>query len=85
MIIYNFFVYIAITENMIYKGLDDEEAVFLQRIADQKAAYNAEVAMLETEELSEFRVSWSHCVFNIYSANNYKLILDHEILLSYLS
>ena len=45
------------TENMIYKGLNDDEAVFLQRIADQKAAYNAEVAMIEREELSVFRVS----------------------------
>ena len=49
--------YIIFTENMIYKGLDDEEAVFLQRVADKKAAHNAEVAMTETEELSEFRVS----------------------------
>ena len=45
------------TENMIYKGLDDEEAVFLQMVADKKAAHNAEVAMIEREELSEFRVS----------------------------
>ena len=42
---------------MIYQGLDEDEAVFLKRIADQKAAHNAEVAMIETEELSEFRVS----------------------------
>ena len=49
--------YLLFTENMIYKGLDDEEAVFLQMVADRKAAHNAEVAMIESEELSEFRVS----------------------------
>ena len=39
------------TENIIYKGLDDEESVFLQMVADRKAAHNAEVAMIEREEL----------------------------------
>ena len=43
-------------ENMIYKGLDDDEAVFLQLIADKQAKQAAETRNQEKEELQAYRV-----------------------------
>ena len=45
------------TENMIYKGLNDEEAVFLQQLADKRAQVEAETRNEEKEELQAYRVS----------------------------
>ena len=42
---------------MIYKGLDDEEAVFLQQVADKRAQVEAEARNEEREELTAYRVS----------------------------
>ena len=44
-------------ENMIYKGLNDEEAVFLQQLADKRAQVEAETRNEEKEELQAYRVS----------------------------
>ena len=43
-------------ENMIYKGLNDEEAVFLQQLADKRAQVEAETRSEEREELQAYRV-----------------------------
>lgn len=42
---------------MIYKGLNDEEAVFLQQLADRRAQVEAETRNEEREELQAYRVS----------------------------
>ena len=42
---------------MIYKGLNDEEAVFLQQLADRRAQVEAETRNKEREELQAYRVS----------------------------
>ena len=41
---------------MIYKGLNDEEAGFLQFVADRQAEHEAEVIKEEIEEVSAYRV-----------------------------
>lgn len=41
---------------MIYKGLNDEEAVFLQLVADKQAKLDAEKRDEETQELLAYRV-----------------------------
>lgn len=41
---------------MIYKGLNDEEAVFLQVIADSRAKLDAEKRAEENQELLAYRV-----------------------------
>ena len=43
-------------ENMIYKGLNDEEAVFLQQLADKRAQVEVEARNEEREELQAYRV-----------------------------
>ena len=43
-------------ENMIYKGLDDEESVFLTFVADRKAEHEDELIKEEIEEVSAYRV-----------------------------
>ncbi|CAI8000407.1 PSME3-interacting protein [Geodia barretti] len=42
-------------KNMIYKGLNDEEAVFLQQLADKRAQVEAETRSEEREELQAYR------------------------------
>ena len=42
---------------MIYKGLDDDEAGFLNLVAYQQANRDAELLQLEREEISTFKVS----------------------------
>ena len=46
----------CITENMIYKGLDDEEAHFLTFIAQRRADQETEMIKREIEEVHSFRV-----------------------------
>lgn len=41
---------------MIYKGLNDEEAVFLQFVAEKQAKLDAEKKDEETQELLAYRV-----------------------------
>ena len=41
---------------MIYKGLDDDEAVFLQFVADKRAKLDAETRDEENQELVAYRV-----------------------------
>ena len=41
---------------MIYKGLNDEEAVFLQQLADKRAQVEVEARNEEREELQAYRV-----------------------------
>ena len=41
---------------MIYKGLNDEEAVFLQTVADRQAQIDSEKRQAESEELLSYRV-----------------------------
>lgn len=41
---------------MIYKGLNDEEAVFLQLVADSRAKLDAEKRDEENQELLAYRV-----------------------------
>jgi hypothetical protein len=42
-------------KNMIYKGLDDDEAVFLQLVADKRAKLDAETRDEENQELLAYR------------------------------
>lgn len=51
------FLFICPLENMIYKGLDDDEAGFLNLVAYQQANRDAELLQLEREEISTFKVS----------------------------
>lgn len=48
------------TENLIYKGLDDEESVFLTMVADRRAEHEADIIRTEISEVSAYRV----CVIN---------------------
>ncbi len=41
---------------MIYKGLDDEESVFLTMVADRKAEHEADVIRTEISEVTAYRV-----------------------------
>ena len=43
-------------ENMIYKGLDDEEASFLTFVAQRQADQETEMIKREIEEVHTFRV-----------------------------
>ena len=44
------------TENMLYKGLNDQEAGFLNRIASDRANYDLQMSMREREEILQYRV-----------------------------
>lgn len=45
-------------ENMIYKGLNEEDASFLSTVAKKQAELDAKRFDNESEELQEFRVSF---------------------------
>lgn len=47
----------SLTENMIYKGLNDEEATFLQFVAEKQSQLDAEKKQAEREEVLAYRVS----------------------------
>ena len=44
-------------ENMIYKGLDEEEAGFLNQVVNRQAELQVHNMRREIEEVSEYRVS----------------------------
>ena len=44
-------------ENMIYKGLDDDESGFLTFVAQRKAEHEADVIRSEISEVAAYRVS----------------------------
>ena len=46
---------------MIYKGLDDEEATFLQFVAEKKAQLDTEQKQAENKEILAFRVRERQC------------------------
>lgn len=52
---------------MIYKGLNDEEAVFLQLVADKQAKLDAQKRDEETQELLAYRVGKGLHSFSIVS------------------
>ncbi len=43
-------------ENMIYKGLDDDESVFLTHVAERRAEHEADVIRSEISEVTAYRV-----------------------------
>ena len=55
------FFFSTLSENMIYKGLDDEEATFLQFVAEKKAQLDTEQKQAENEEILAFRVRERQC------------------------
>ena len=55
------FFFSTLSENMIYKGLDDEEATFLQFVADKQAQLDAEQKQAENKEILAFRVGERQC------------------------
>jgi hypothetical protein len=55
MMTWNFSFFLA--ENMIYKGLDEDEAGFLTLVAQKQAEVEAGIKRRETEEVSDYRVS----------------------------
>ena len=60
-------------ENMIYKGLDDEEASFLNVIVDQQALQIRNMLNREKEEISVYRVcvyvvlQLGYCVYSTFT------------------
>ena len=52
--------FVRIPENMIYKGLDEDESTFLQFVADRQAERDDELVREEIKEVSAYRV-WDHC------------------------
>ena len=60
-------------ENMIYKGLDDEEASFLNVIVDQQALQIRNMLNREKEEISIYRVcvyvvlQLGYCVYSTFT------------------
>ena len=44
-------------ENMIYKGLDEDESAFLQFVVDRQIEQEDEVVKNEIQEVSAYRVS----------------------------
>ena len=44
-------------ENMVYKGLDEDEAGFLNMVSSRQAQLEADVLRREIQEVSEYRVS----------------------------
>ena len=79
-VIFSFILFLLLfsLENMIYKGLDDDESRFLNFVAEKQVQYDAEKTKEETQELSEYRVTHtyilstqylliSHCIDTIYS------------------
>ena len=64
-------------ENMIYKGLDDEEASFLNVIVDQQALQIRNMLNREKEEISVYRVcvyvvlQLGYCVYSTFTNFNY--------------
>ena len=48
-----------IIENMIYKGLDDDESKFLSMVYQQQAQQKAEKLQQEKEEILSFRISFT--------------------------
>ena len=54
---------------MIYKGLDDEEAVFLQFVADKRAKLDAETRDEENQELLAYRVGEGRTVLSTSHLN----------------
>lgn len=59
------------TENMIYKGLDDEEASFLTDVAKRQAEHENEIIRRERDEVREYRVSrlCSHVTISVQSCD----------------
>ena len=45
-----------VSENMIYKGLDDDESGFPSFVAKRQAEHDADVIRNEIEEVSAYRV-----------------------------
>ena len=45
-----------IAENMVYKGLDEDEAGFLNMVSNSRAQVEADVLRREIQEVSEYRV-----------------------------
>lgn len=48
--------FVRIPENMIYKGLDEDESTFLQFVADRQAERDDELVREEIKEVSAYRV-----------------------------
>ena len=46
-----------LVENMIYKGLDDEEARFLNIVSEKQAEAEEKQILEEMQEIKQFRVS----------------------------
>ena len=66
-------------ENMIYKGLDDEEAGFLAFVVKQQAEQKALVNRREKEEVSAFKVSvWTN--FVVISMSYYSNFTASDLL-----
>ena len=51
-------------ENMIYKGLNEDDAQFLSNVAQKQAEMDGKRFELESEEIAEFRVSFHINNFN---------------------
>ena len=49
--------YVLFIENMIYKGLDDEESKFLHLVSKQQAEQKAQRLQQEKEEILLFKIS----------------------------
>lgn len=48
--------FVRTPENMIYKGLDEDESTFLQFVADRQAERDDELVREEIKEVSAYRV-----------------------------
>ena len=51
--------YCVYVENMIYKGLDDDESKFLHLVSKQRAEQKAQRLQQEKEEILFFKISYN--------------------------